>query len=499
MDLVDLSRQTFIHLVGEVHNGIVFERSLFIELGKEVAIFAVGIEQSLTGCFVEVLVEHGTAIETEDIAKHGIALDFVTRKVEPAHVVATTFGHVDVDDNIARGLDVIVLVKGRNHVLNHVTHKKLAFVSGTLFDLEEGINFRVIPLAARNQVKPFLTGAFIADNVVQESPCAFFVLDLRLTSCKRILVRGLAHVPIIVRHFHRRLARNLVKRVRRISHSLVQLRIERGQTFSNRHHASKIEQAGRIREVFGMVVVQFCIQVTEMAENIQHGIAVGFKDIFLEFATAPPLVFLREHVICNFFDRHMVIALHVKAADTHLVAFANHESHLVLVFVHRFFAVAHFGKEEAFGAVMVEHSLASAFQLSLAIDLTRNHVNFQAEVIFGNFVTTIQNSGIESREFLDLKDQVHIGTIVANIIHPGSHIVKQARSIKRAHGILNFFGKRSRGIALPVANTDTAKHRTVVHMDRSFDLDLMDLIFDHIALGHFGHVQKLGLGEPHKY
>ncbi|WP_405339249.1 hypothetical protein [Fibrobacter sp.] len=26
----------------------------------------------------------------------------------------------------------------------------------------------------------------------------------------------------------------------------------------------------------------------------------------------------------------------------------------------------------------------------------------------------------------------------------------------------------------------------------------MDLIFDHIALGHFGHVQKLGLSKPYK-
>ena len=126
-----------------------------------------------------------------------------------------------------------------------------------------------------------------------------------------------------------------------------------------------------------------------MAEYIKHGIAVGFKDVFLEFATTPPLVFLRKHVVRDFFDRHVIIALHFNTADTHLVAFANHEGHLVLVFVHRFFAVAHFGKEEPFGAVMVEHGLTCTFQLRLAIDLACNHMDFQAEIVFGNFIATV--------------------------------------------------------------------------------------------------------------
>jgi hypothetical protein len=52
---------------------------------------------------------------------------------------------------------------------------------------------------------------------------------------------------------------------------------------------------------------------------------------------------------------------------------------------------------------------------------------------------------------------------------------------------------------LTIANTDTAKDSAVVHVDGSFDLDLMDLIFDHIAFGHFGQVQKLGLSKPYKH
>ncbi len=163
--------------------------------------------------------------------------------MESTHVVAAAFSYVDVNDNIAGSLDVIVLVERRDHVLDHVAHEELAFVSGALLDFEERVNLWVIPLAVRHQVDPFLAGTLVTDNVIQELPGVFLVLDLRQASCKRILVRCLAHVSVIVRHFHRRLARHLVKRVRRIGHSLVQLRVKRSQLFSNWHHASKVEQA----------------------------------------------------------------------------------------------------------------------------------------------------------------------------------------------------------------------------------------------------------------
>ena len=189
----------------------------------------------------------------------------------------------------------------------------------------------------------------------------------------------------------------------------------------------------------------------------------------------------------------MVVALHVNAADTHLGAFANHESHLVLVFIHRFFAVTDFGEEEAFGTVMVEHRLARTFELRLAIDLARNHMDFHPEVIFGNFVTTIQNSGIKSGEFLHLEHQVHIGTIVTHVIHPCGHIVKQSRSIKRAYRVLDFFRKRSRGKTLPRADANTSENRTLVHVMSAFDTNLVNLILNHILVGYLRHVQQLGI------
>ena len=235
-----------------------------------------------------------------------------------------------------------------------------------------------------------------------------------------------------------------------------------------------------------------------MANGVQHRIAVGLKNIFLEFAAAPPLVKLGDHVFHDVFGRNMVVALNIELADFDLFAFTNNKGHHVLVFVDRRFAVTDFGKQVAFGTVVVQNSLAIAFQLALAIHLARNHAGLELQIFFRHFVAAFKYGRIKCRKFLNLKNEVDIGAI-AHVVDPGRHIVKKARLVQGRHRRLHLFGQSRRRIALSIANTDTAKDSAVIHVDGSLDLDLMNLIFDHIALGHFGHVQKLGLSKPYKH
>ena len=495
---MNLGRQAFGHLVRQVHNRIVFEGTGFFVLGKQVAVFAVGIEKGLAGSVVLVLVKDFTTVEAVGIGKHLVVKHLVTREVQATHVVLAAFDHVDMDQNGAGGLDIVVLVEDREHVFDHVADHQLFLVGRTLLDLAEFIDFRVVPLAAIHDFQEFLTGIFVADNVVQHFPGVFFGLDRDLRSR---YPRHFAHFTVVteeVGHLHGRLARHLVKRRCRVTQSKVQLLVKDFQVFAQRNHAAHIEQAGGVRQVFGTVFGQFRIQIAKMANGIQHRVAISLKNVFLEFATAPPLVQLCDHVFHNVFGRHMVVTLDIKLADFDLFAFTDKEGHHILVFVHRRFAVAHFGQQVAFGAVEVQNSLAVAFQLALAVNLPRNHTELELQIFFGFFVAAFEYGRIQSREFLNLENEVDIGAIT-HVINPGGHIVKEARLVKRRHRGLYLFSQGRRRIALTIANTDTAKDRAIVHVDGSFDLYLMDLIFDHIALGHFGHVQKLGLSKPYKH
>ena len=495
---MDLSRETFGHLVGQVHNRIVLERTGFFVLGEQVAVFAVGIQKRLAGGIVLILVKDFTAVKTEGVGKHLVVQHFVTREMQTAHVVLAALDHVDMDQNGTRGLDIIVLVQGREHILDHVTDQELFLVSRAFLDLAERINLRILPLASVHDIQPFLAGAFVADQVVQHVPGVFFGLDRHLRSRHPRHFTDLAMIPKEVRHLHGRLACHLVEGRRGVTQGKVQLFVEDFQIFAERNHPAQIEQASGVRQVFSAVFSQFRIQVAKMTDGVQHRIAVRLENVFLEFATAPPLVELRDHVFHDIFGGHVVVPLDIELAHLDLFALADNEGHQILVFVDRSFTVAHFGEQIALGAVVFQNGLTVAFQLALAVDLARNQAGLQLQVFFRDLVRTFENGRIECGEFLNLENEVDIGA-VTHVINPGSNVVKKPGLVQGSHRRLNLFGKGRRRIALPITNADAAEHRTIVHVDSPFDLDLMNLIFDHIALGHFGHVQKLGLCKPYKH
>ena len=223
MHLVNLGRQTFSHLVGQVHNRIVFEGSGFFVLGKQVAVFTVGIQESLARSVILILVKDFTTIETVSVSKHLVVQHLVTREVQATHVVTTAFDHVNMNQNSARSLDVIVLVQGREHVFDHVADHQLFLISRALFNLAERIDLGILPLTAIHNVQEFLASIFVADNVVQHLPGVFFDLDRDLRSRHP---RHFAHFSMLaeeVRHLHGGLARHLVKRRCRVAQGKVQL------------------------------------------------------------------------------------------------------------------------------------------------------------------------------------------------------------------------------------------------------------------------------------
>ena len=178
IDLVDRRRQALAHAVRKVHHGIVYKGPFFVELGKQVAVFAIGVQNGLAGGVVLVLVKDFAAIQAEGVVQNAIVQHLVARKMDIAHVVLAALYHGDVDADSAGGMDVVVLVQGREHVLYHVADQQLFFVGRTLLLIPEGINFRIVELAALHDFQPFLAGLFVADDVVQKLQGVFFGLDL---------------------------------------------------------------------------------------------------------------------------------------------------------------------------------------------------------------------------------------------------------------------------------------------------------------------------------
>ncbi len=234
-----------------------------------------------------------------------------------------------------------------------------------------------------------------------------------------------------------------------------------------------------------------------MADSVEHGIAVGIENVLLELATAVPLVHLREHMVGNVYRGHVVVTLDINRTHLDLLALANNESHLVLIFVHGRLTVADLGQQESLRAVVVNQGLAVAFQLALTVHLARKHAQLEAQVVLGDFVTSIQDGGIESREFLNLENEVQLGAIV-HVVDPGRHIIEQARLVECRDRILNLVRKSGRRIGLAITNTNAAKDRTLVHVHVSFDLDLTDRVFGHIVRRHLGHIQQLGVHQTGK-
>ena len=105
--------------------------------------------------------------------------------------------------------------------------------------------------------------------------------------------------------------------------------------------------------------------------------------------------------------------------------------------------------------VVVDHRLAVAFELALAVNLSGNQTQLEAQVVLGNFVAAVQNGGIERRQFLDLENEVHLGTVV-HIIDPGRHVVKEAGLVEGGNGFLHLIGQGRRRISLAVTDTYAA-------------------------------------------
>ena len=75
---------------------------------------------------------------------------------------------------------------------------------------------------------------------------------------------------------------------------------------------------------------------------------------------------------------HIVVAFDFDPTHLHLLALADNEGHHVLVVVDRGLAVAHFGQQEPFGMVVLNHRLAVTFQLALAVNLARYKAQLEA-------------------------------------------------------------------------------------------------------------------------
>ena len=137
MHLVNLGWETFHHVVRQVDRRIVFEVAFFGKLREQVAIFAVSIEQGLLGRFVDIVVKHLATIQAVSVIQDVVVQDFVTSKVQGAHVVTAAFYHIDMNNDGAGSLDIVVLVQSGEQVFHLVTDNQLFFIGVALLDSQE--------------------------------------------------------------------------------------------------------------------------------------------------------------------------------------------------------------------------------------------------------------------------------------------------------------------------------------------------------------------------
>ncbi len=241
---VNLGWQAFAHPVFEIDDAVVYKVPGFIELGKEVAVFAVGGDNCAARRLVSVIVEDLSAVQIDRAGKHLVRQGFVSGKVDRTRIVPLPLVDVDVDADILGRDNAVVRRERAERFFERVAGKKLFLVAVPPMLLQKFLHLRIFPRAVfRKILDPSLAKLLVRDDAVQDFDRGFLVLDV--IDRNRLSVRGEISpvLAVIVRRLFHDATRQAVHDVRRIGNGLVQLSIKKVQFAVLRNGASHVEVA----------------------------------------------------------------------------------------------------------------------------------------------------------------------------------------------------------------------------------------------------------------